>query len=69
MVQRNGSDRTLVVVKIVTITSRTVVTGIHDYDFVTVNKQLQVSYLKNSRGEMCSVAVHTSHLEGSWSKG
>ena len=42
MVQRNGSDRTLVVVKIITITSRAVVTGIHAYDVVTVNKQLQL---------------------------
>jgi len=64
MVQRNGGDRTLVV-KIVRTTSRTVFTVIHAYNVVTVNKQLQVSYLENSRGEMCSLTVHTSHLEGS----
>jgi hypothetical protein len=45
-VQRHGS---------VTITSSTVVTGIHAYDVVTVNKQFQFSYLKTSTGEVCSL--------------
>ena len=56
-------------VKLVTMTSRTVVTGIHAYDVVTVNRQLQLSYLQNSTGEVCALSVHTSHREGSWAKG
>jgi hypothetical protein len=36
----------LVVVKIVTLTSRTVVIGMHAFDVVTINKQFQSSYLK-----------------------
>jgi hypothetical protein len=52
-VQHGGGDRTLVVVKIVAVTSRTVVTEIHAYDVVTLNEQFHFSYLKTMTGEVC----------------